>query len=93
MNFQLGDRVVCVVPYGNVAVGETGTLVDFEDYAPEYGVCWDNAYMNRHNCQGHCESKHGWYVNHRNIKKEAPVDLGEFDLNCELGLMAELLGG
>lgn len=93
MNFQLGDRVVCVVPYRNVSIGETGTLVDFEDFAPEYGVRWDDAHVDRHNCQGHCESKHGWYVNRRNIEIEAPMDLGEFSLDLAPGLMAELLGG
>ena len=84
MDFELGDHVVCVVSYGNVEVGETGTLVVFEDYAPEYGVRWDNKNDRRHNCQGHCENKHGWYVNRRNIKKVTAPDLGEFVYDTDL---------
>lgn len=90
MDFELGDRVVCVISYGNVEVGETGTLVDFEEYTPEYGVCWDNKNDRRHNCQGHCENKHGWYVNRRNIKKEVAQDLGEFV--CDTDLFTGLFG-
>lgn len=91
MDIAIGSRVVCVVSYGNVEVGETGTLVHFEDYAPEYGVRWDNPKDLRHDCQGNCESKHGWYVNKRNIKKEVAQDLGEFA--CDTNLFSGLFGG
>ena len=91
MDFAIGDRVVCVVSCGNVEVGETGTLVHFEDYAPEYGVRWDNPKYQRHNCMGNCESKHGWYVNRRNIKKEVAKDLGEFA--CDIDPLRGLFGG
>ena len=90
MDIAIGSRVVCVVSYGNVEVGETGTLVHFEDYAPEYGVRWDNPKDCRHDCQGNCEKKHGWYVNRRNIKKEVAQDLGEFA--CDTNLFSDLFG-
>lgn len=87
MDFAIGNRVVCVVSYGNVRVGETGTLVHFNEYAPEYGVRWDIAKDLRHDCLGNCESKHGWYVYRKNIKAEAEQDFGEFNFdNPLLGL-------
>lgn len=90
MDFAIGNRVVCVVSYDNVEVGETGTLVHFNEYAPQYGVRWDIAKDKRHDCLGNCESKHGWYVNRRNIKKEEAQDLGEFA--CDTNLFTGLFG-
>lgn len=90
MDLRIGDRVVCVVSHGNVHVGEAGTLVHFEEISPSYGVRWDEENERRHNCQGHCEKKHGWYVNRRNIKIEAAQDLGEFLYNNPL---SDLFGG
>lgn len=92
MDIAIGTRVVCVIPYGStVALGETGTLVHFEEISPSYGVRWDKEDERRHDCQGNCEKKHGWYVHRRNIKAEVSPDLGEFAYDDNL--FSGLFGG
>ena len=77
MEFCIGDRVVAIRHYGRVEKGDTGTFVHKETIEPEYGVRWDKEDPNMHNCQGHCESKHGWYVPERYLRHEDVPDYGD----------------
>lgn len=60
-NFQIGDRVRCVVSYdGNTAiVGQLGTAVGNDGYS--VAVAFDND-IGGHDLGGECEHRHGWNV-------------------------------
>lgn len=77
MEFCVGDRVVAIRRYGRISVGDTGTFVHKEVIDPELGVRWDKEDANMHDCQGHCESKHGWYVPEGYLAFIEPEDCGE----------------
>lgn len=92
MNFQVGDRVVCVKSYGNVEVGETGTYVHKKSLRPEHGVYWDKYHDIRHSCNNHCDKKHGYYVDERCIKLDTITDLGDFSSDLVPGSVLDLFG-
>ena len=92
MDFQIGDRVVCVRSYGNVEVGETGTYVHKKTLPPDHGVCWDKYHDNRHSCSKHCDNKHGYYVDRRCIELDTVTDLGDFSSDLVPGSVLDLFG-
>lgn len=62
--FHIGDRVEASHNYPSessyIIAGDTGTVCDFDD---DYiGVAWDEPNPEGHDCSGHCEYGHGWYV-------------------------------
>lgn len=86
MNFQVGDRVIAIKKYGFVNKGETGTYVHTETAFPKHGVMWDLEHPQKHNCGGHCENRHGWYVPEEILAFESIPDFGEISktaLNIE----------
>lgn len=92
MNFQVGDRVVCVKRYDNVEVGETGTYVHKKKLRPEHGVYWDKYHDNRHSCSSHCDNKHGYYVNECCIELDTVTDLGTFSSDLTPESLLDLFG-
>lgn len=75
--FRKGDRVYALWdnPSGNktIQAGYTGTVVDVYPYEDdpdedEIGVRWDEEIMEGHNCDGSCDTGHGWYVRAKAIE-------------------------
>jgi len=81
--FKVGDRVFSIVnsPDDNsyISFGSTGTVchVYFEDYAP-IGVRWDKD-VRGHDCDGYCETGHGWRVYPNCIEHELSDEPLEYD--------------
>ena len=73
MDFQIGDRVRCVVDYpdGNrgIVVGSMGTIVELDTYV---GVDWDDELENGHSCDGSARRGHGWNVEYEEIELIEP---------------------
>lgn len=79
MNYESGDRVVCVKTYfGGVLKGERGTVVH---YAPSgsglVGVKWDTCRKQRHDLDGSVERGYGWYLPEYCIEPLPVEDYGE----------------
>jgi hypothetical protein len=81
---EIGDKVKLINPSartkGNrpsLAVGDVGTVVvekNFYDVRTDwdaklYGIEWSKPIANGHDCQGHCKSGHGSYVELNEIQK------------------------
>lgn len=78
LKFQPGDRVVAIEYFDDIKIGDQGTFVhEDEGNWPELGVRWDKNLMDGHDCAGHCEYGHGWYVPIGYLGFARPIDLGE----------------
>lgn len=77
MDFQIGDRVRCVVdqPDGNedIVIGSVGTIVELGTYV---GVDWDDELEKGHTCSGSARNGHGWNVEYEDI------ELVELESDC-----------
>lgn len=71
MSFQNGDRVVYVEDKGSflefqdnqTPIGRTGVVCDALSVGnPSIGVAWDDGVGRGHDCNGHANYGHGWYV-------------------------------
>ena len=73
MEFQIGDRVRCILPYGEGAIpGDTGSVVRVE-----YGtilVRWDDYRSCRHDCGSLCDAYHGWNVPFNHLEYDVCKD-------------------
>ena len=91
--FRKGDRVYALYdnPSGNKSIqaGYTGTVVDI--YPDEIGVRWDEEIMEGHNCNGYCETGHGWYVREKAIEFFIPEN-DDFEPATDDELMRFLYG-
>ena len=80
--FSIGDRVRCILDYGEGATyGDTGTVIGGDGYWAIY-IEWDEFRACRHDCGGRCEPYHGWNVPDTNIERINDVlDLGELPMS------------
>lgn len=78
--FSIGDRVRCILDYGEGATyGDTGTVI-YADGCLVY-VEWDEHRICRHDCGGRCKAHHGWNLPDVNIERIYDVlDLGELPM-------------
>ena len=92
--FSVGDRVRCIVDYGEGATyGDTGTVIGG---AGDWSVWveWDEYRSCRHSCGGRCEDHHGWNVPGNHIEFHCDVlDLGDLPKECEAANVLALIGG
>ena len=60
MEFKVGDHVQ------HIATGEHGVVCNV--YRPDWiWVRWDEEKLERHNCNGHCDNRHGWNIHPQNL--------------------------
>lgn len=80
--FSIGDRVRCILDYGEGATyGDTGTVIYVNDDWIVY-VEWDEFRACRHDCGGRCNLYHGWNLPEVNIERIYDVsDLGELPVS------------
>lgn len=80
--FSIGDRVRCILDYGEGATyGDTGTVIGDDGYCTIY-IEWDEFRACRHDCCGRCKPHHGWNVPDTNIERIYDVlDLGELPMS------------
>ena len=80
--FSIGDRVRCILDYGEGAIyGDTGTVIGDDGYLTIY-IEWDEFRACRHDCCGRCKPHHGWNVPDTNIERIYDVlDLGELPMS------------
>jgi len=91
MEFQVGDRVACVVDHPSynkyLAKGDTGTVCGLHGAA--LMVCWDIEIPNGHDCMDRCEPRHGWIVYRGEVGLEKSSDEPfEFDEEAFQALFA-----
>lgn len=96
--WNIGDRVVSLVDHpegkSTIVSGMSGYICSFNEIRARngyssVGVCWDEN-IRGHNCGGHCEDGHGWYVYEDSI---APELISDFDVATDDELMSLLGGG
>lgn len=79
--FSIGDRVRCILDYGEGATyGDTGTVVGGDGWATY--VEWDEYRSCRHDCSGRCKEFYGWNVPEANLERIHDVlDLGDLPVS------------
>lgn len=99
--FRKGDRVYALWDNlsGNrsIQTGYTGTVVDVFQHEDdpdwyEVGVRWDEEIMGGHNCDGSCETGHGWYVPAKAIEFIPEPEHDDFEPATDDELMCFLYG-
>lgn len=90
---NIGDRVISVVDYPDdnedIVFGVAGYVCCLDGVS--VGICWDERISGGHNCRGHCEHGHGWFMYMSDI---APEPTSDFDAATDDELMTLLgIGG
>lgn len=99
--FRKGDRVYALWdnPAGNrtIQAGYTGTVVEVYSYEDDHdeddiGVRWDEEISEGHNCDGSCDTGHGWYVRAKAIEFIPEPEHEDFEPATDDELMRFLYG-
>lgn len=80
--FKIGDRVRYIWNTNTgIRTGEVGTVIKIWSDNVTLGVDWDEYNRGRHNCDGLCESGHGWHVGIGAVEPVYDIDYGEFQVS------------
>lgn len=95
--YSVGDRVEliddCPDDNEDLVIGICGTVCD-EDVGGRdvwVPVCWDIAVTRGHDCNGKCESGHGWNVPRSYIRLVSLADINDEDI-ADLAEIQTMLG-
>lgn len=87
MGLKVGDRVVLVGDragriVNKIPSGTNGAIcVVCEDSSYDYGVEWDIAFPDGHDCDGQSKDGHGWFVFASEIEFVPSEDESEVDIS------------